>query len=264
MNADFWIMRPLSAVFWLGFALHLIGLAVVASLLRGKSLRTKQIVLVTACALTVIGFVAYKVALSMDADYRVLNESMGGFNWWNELPFHLCNVNMFLIPAAVITRKRGLLGFGFFVGALGAAMALFLPGSGFTGFPIYLPRMLGYYGTHYMIVTEALALMAFGFYRPRFRDLPLTILTLFCCALIMFGLNMLLRSTGLSPKANYFYTVETEGNAILELFYSWIPVPFLYTLPSIGILAVYVLVMTAGFEGVERIVAKWRGGKQAG
>lgn len=262
MNPDLWIMRPLNWVFWACFALHLTGLAVAASLLRGKSLKTKQIVLVAACAVTVIGFIAYKVALSHDADYQVLNEAMGGFNWWNELPFHLCNVNMFLIPAAVLTRKRGLLGFGFFVGALGAAMALFLPGAGFTDAPFYVPRMLGYYGTHFMIVTEALALMAFGFYRPRFRDLPLTILTLFGCALIMFGLNMLLRATGLSPKANYFFTVETEGNAILELFYRWIPVPFLYTLPSILILAVYVLVVTAGFEGVERARAKWRAGRR--
>ena len=63
---------------------------------------------------------------------------------------------------------------------------------------------------------------------------------------------MLLRWSGLHPKANYFFAVETEGNFLLEIFHSWIPVPFLYLLPAIGILAPYMLLVTLPFALSDR------------
>ena len=66
-------------------------------------------------------------------------------------------------------------------------------------------------------------------------------------ALIVFGINMLMRVTGIHPKANYFFSVETEGNFLLEIFHKWIPVPFLYLLPSYLILVPYMLIITLGF-----------------
>ena len=181
---------------------------------------------------------------------------MGGFNWWGELPLHLCNINLILIPIAVLTGKRPLLSFCFFIGPLGALMALVMPGNGFEGYSIFLPRMLGYYGTHYVILVSALAIGVFGLYRPRFSDVPLAALTLLLLALVIFGINMLLRTTGLHPKANYFYSVETEGNALLDFFYRLIPAPFLYLLPSILILMAYSGVVTLLFNLVLRLRGK--------
>jgi len=112
--------------------------------------------------------------------------------------------------------------------------------------------MLGYYGTHFMVVIEGLALVTFGMFRPKFRDLPRAILAALLIAFSIFCFNMLLRWTGLHPKANYFFSVETEGNPLLEIFYGWIPVPFLYLMPSIVILGVYMLAITLPFELTER------------
>ena len=112
--------------------------------------------------------------------------------------------------------------------------------------------MLGYYATHFMVVIEGLALVTFGMFRPKFRDLPRAILAAFLIAFAIFCFNMLLRWTGLHPKANYFFSVETEGNPLLEIFYGWIPVPFLYLMPSIVILGVYMLAITLPFELTER------------
>ena len=98
-----------------------------------------------------------------------------------------------------------------------------------------------------------LAVGAFGLYRPCMRDLPLTAVTVFVVALAVFGINLLLRRTGLHPKANYFFAVETEGNPLLELFYRWIPLPFLYLLPSIVILTIYAGIVTLGFSAAERL-----------
>ncbi len=247
-----WILRPFNSLFCGVFAAFILLLVLASLAVRRKSERTKKIVIVIACLLTLIGFFVYKYFLSIDADFDRLTQSMGGFNWWGELPLHLCNINMLLIPVAVLTGKRPLLSFCFFVGPLGALMAVVMPGTGFDGYSLLLPRMLGYFGTHFMIIIEALAIVAFGLYRPRFRDLPGTCLTLFCVALATFGINMLLRWTGLHPKANYFFSVETEGNFILDIFYRWIPVPFLYLLPSIVILLIYMALITLCFTLPEK------------
>ena len=251
-NTGFWIMRPFSPVFCITFVVFLVILAVAGLLLRGKSDRAKRAVLVVACLVTLAGFFVYKYFLSIDAEFDRLTAATGGFNWWGELPLQLCNINMILIPVAVLLDRRELMSFAFFVGPLGALMALLMPGTGFDGFSLLLPRMLGYYGTHFMIIIEALALAVFGLYRPRFRDIPKTLAAMFVIALAVFGVNMFLRWTGLHPHANYFFSVETEGNFLLEMFHRWIPLPFLYLLPGIVVLGAYMALITAGFALANR------------
>ena len=253
--SDFWILRPFSPVFLAMFAFFLLILIVGSLLLRRRSEQTRANALIIACVVTLLGFIAYKYFLSIDAEFNVATAEMGGFNWWGELPLQLCNINMILIPIAVWKRWRPLMSFSFFIGPLGALMALIMPGLGFDGYSILLPRMLGYFGTHFMILIEGLALVTLGLFRPTLRDLPRTVLTLFVIALLVFGFNMLLRATGLHPKANYFFSVETEGNPLLELFYRLIPCPFLYLLPSIVIVFAYAGLITLVFAAVDRLKA---------
>ena len=245
---DGWIMRPFNGLFLAVFGAFLLLLIVSGLLLRGKSERKKSGVLIVFCAVTLIGFVLYKYGLSRDGSYSAYTAEMGGFNWWGELPLQLCNINMLLIPVAVWKKNRPIMSFCFFVGPLGALMALIMPANGFDGYSLLLPRMLGYYGTHFMVLIEGLALAVFGFYRPRLRDLPWTVLAVLVIAFAAFLFNLILRWSGLHPKANYFYSVETEVNFLLEIFHRWIPVPFLYLLPSILILLPYMLLVTAPFE----------------
>ena len=252
----FWIMSPFNHLFIIVSIFFILLLVLATRLMKNRTDRTKRTVIVSACILTLIGFIVYKIFLSLDSDFNVITSKMGGFNWWGELPLQLCNINMIMIPIAVLTRKRPLLSFCFFVGPLGALMALIMPGNGFDGYSLLLPRMLGYYGTHFFIIIEALAIVTFGLYRPKFRDLPLTALALLVIALIVFGFNMLLRFTGLHPKANYFFSVETEGNFLLEMFYKILPYPFLYLLPSIVILGVYMALVTSGFSLADKIKNK--------
>ncbi len=253
---DFWILRPFNPLFFVLMALFVLILTVSSLVLRKKSEKTRVIALACACAVTFVGFFVYKYFLSIDPEYNVITAGRGGFNWWNELPLHLCNINMMLIPIAAIKRWRPLMSFCFFVAPLGALMALIMPGNGFDHYAIFLPRMLGYYGTHFMIFIEGLALVTFGLYKPKLRDLPGTTLALLGIALVIFGINMLLRVTGLYPKANYFYNVETEGNPLLEIFHSWLPYPFLYMLPCAAILLGYAGLIMLGFQLADRIKRK--------
>ena len=60
MQSDFWIMRPFNRLFFSSFAAFLLLLLVASILLHRKSERTKDIVLITACVITLIGFIFYK------------------------------------------------------------------------------------------------------------------------------------------------------------------------------------------------------------
>ena len=261
--SSFLIMYPFGTLFNILFFASLLILAAASILLKNKSDHTKALVISVVCWITLICFFAYKYALSVDAEFDVLTSDMGGFNWWGELPLQLCNINLLLVPVAALTKKRSLLSFCFFIGPLGALMALVMPGTGFDGFSILLPRMIGYYGTHYVVLIASLALGTFGLYRPRLRDVPLMVATLFIVALAVFGINMLLRTSGLHPKANYFFSVETEGNPLLELFHSWIPIPFLYMLPATVIVAVYAALVTFVFNAADTLKAKINGENKA-
>ena len=252
-QSSFWIIHPFNAIYLIVFAFFIALLVAASLLVRGKQEKTKQIVLSAACLVTVAGFFVYKYFLSIDAEFAVANAAMGGFNWWNELPLHLCNINMLLIPIAVWRKNRALMSFSFFVAPLGAMMALAMPSAGFDGYSILLPRMIGFYGTHFMIFIEGIALATFGFYRPEFKDLPRMELTILLITFCVFVINVLFRISGLSPKANYFFAMETEGNPLLEIFHGWIPLPFLYLLPSLVILGVYFSVVTLGFRIADKI-----------
>ena len=257
---SFWIMKTFNPLFFTTFALF-IGLLVAASLLvKNRSEKTKKIVLITACVVTFIGFFVYKYFLSIDTEYdKLVVETRGGFTWWAELPLQLCNINMILIPIAVAFDLKPVKSFSFFMAPLGALMALLSPAVGFDGYSIFLPRMLGFYGTHFMIIIEGLALATFGFYRPKFKDFPKTILTIVILLLVITGINLLLIKTGLYDRANYFFTMEHEGISILKLFWSWIPVPVLYLLPSAVILLAYMSLVTAPFaiaDGIKKKKAK--------
>ncbi len=256
-NESFWIMKTFNPLFFVTFAAFIVLLVAASLLVKNRSEKTKKIVLITACIVTFIGFFVYKYFLSIDAEYdKLVVETRGGFTWWAELPLQLCNINMILIPIAVAFDLRPVKSFSFFMAPLGALMALLSPAVGFNGYSIFLPRMLGFYGTHFMIIIEGLALATFGFYRPKFKDFPKTILTIVILLLVITGINLLLIKTGLYDRANYFFTMEHEGISILKLFWSWIPVPVLYLLPGAVILLAYMSLVTAPFAIVDAIKKK--------
>ncbi len=242
------IMNPFNGVFFACAAFFICLLVLSTIWARKQSEATKTRVFVIVCLISFASFFVYKYFLSIDVEYdQVAYAEMGGFNWWGELPLHACNINMLLIPLAVLLNITPLKGFGFFVGTLGAGFAIAIPAVGFSGYSILLPRMIGFYFTHFMIVIEAIALVTWGFYKPKFRDIPYILLMVVGIALIIFVIVTVIRKTGLNPHANYFYLMETEGNALLDIFYKWIPMPFFYLLPALGILLVYMLIVTTPF-----------------
>ena len=250
MNASansFWNIAPFNAMFFISFLFFVAILVAASILLRKKSEKTRRVVIAVAMIVAFVSFWIYKIALSLDTDYAKICEAAGTgtgkFNWFSELPFQLCNINLIMVPIAVLTKKRPLLSFCFFTAPLGAMLALLMPAIGFEGYSILLPRMLGYYFTHYMVIIGGLSVVTFGIYRPRLRDIPGSLLAIIGVSFFSFCISMLFRVTKLDLHANYFYSVETEGNAILDIFHKIVPVPYLYLLCSVVIIVPYMLIM---------------------
>lgn len=239
-NKDRFILKPFNALYWVLLAATFATLFILTALLKNLDLETKKIAFCILCCLTFTGFFAYKYFLSKDMDYRVIRKEYGGFNWWNELPLQLCNINMILMPIAVLMNEKGLLSFCFYIAPLGALMAVSMPVAGFDKYSIFLPRMLGFYGTHYAIIVESLLLLTLGFYRPQFADLTTTIIMAAIISFVVHLINLFIRKTGRFEHANYFYTMEREGNPVLEFFYKLIPFDYFYLAPCALILFVYV------------------------
>ena len=113
------IIRPFNAAHLLLLALAAGAVVLLWVLLRGQPERCRSAVLIALCAANIIGFFVYKGFLSRDMQFLQVS-GLDRFNWFSELPMQLCNINMFLIPIGILTKRRSLLGFAFFVAPLAA------------------------------------------------------------------------------------------------------------------------------------------------
>ena len=209
--------------------------------LRDKPETTRKRVLVIICALNIVFYFVYKGFLSVDAEFLEIS-GLESFNWFNELPLQLCNINLFLIPLGVMTKKRGVLGFSFFIAPLAAMLALLFPEIAFTGYSLSQPRILGYYVTHLLIVICGLSLFTLGFYRPDFKDFPGIVAAFIVLSLGAHLVNIVLRHS-VCPQANYFFTFGADIS-ILNLLWSFIPKAYVYLLPGLLILLAYMTAIT--------------------
>lgn len=240
------IYKPFNAVFFGCLAIFMIFLIVTSIKFRKKTLKFRRKFLAGIMIATLVVFVLYKLFLSKDTEFVAICQANGisTFNWWRELCFQMCNINMILIPIGALTMKKPLLNFSFFTGTLGAFMALVMPAVGFYDCSILLPRMLGYYITHFMVFTGALAIVTYGIHTPKMKELPKTALLVVGVTFCVFLINVLFRTIAPGCGANYFYTMDPEGNAILEALYNLIPIPFVYELPLILVLVVFMVLVT--------------------
>ena len=107
-------IQPFNGAYFL--LLLLIGLltAAITHSFSGRPEADRERVIYTISACNILFFVLYKGLLSQDGDFLEASH-MEKFNWLNELPIQLCNINLFLIPIGLKRRDRALMGFSFFV-----------------------------------------------------------------------------------------------------------------------------------------------------
>ncbi|MCQ2427343.1 MAG: YwaF family protein [Clostridia bacterium] len=220
------------------------------AIFHNRSEKTARIAVTLLYAAVFAFFWVYKYWISIDEAYSVITaeNGEGAFSWWRELPLQLCNINLILIPIAVITKNKPLSAFAFFMAPFGAILAMLMPSAGFAGFSLFVPRVFGFYVTHMFVLIGSPMLALFGFYKPKFRDIPITLVSAFAITIVIFGINMLLRVTHTFDEANYFYCVEALNGTPLTWLWKLIPVPLLYMLPLFPVLAGYMALVCLPFE----------------
>ena len=243
------IIRPFNAVFFAVMAL-VAALALGLKHFAQTHSRSRSRALLTAiCACNIVFFFIYKGFLSVDPEFLAVS-GQEKFNWFSELPLQLCNINMFLIPIGMLTNRKSVMGFSFYVAPLGAMMAMLFPESAFTGYSLLLPRILGFYGTHALLVACGLSLAGMDFYQPSMKEAPRVLGVYVTLTLAAHALNMILRAT-VCPEANYFYTYGADIS-VLNLFWRMIPHPLLYELPAPLLLLGYMALVQMLRSGLSR------------
>lgn len=252
------IMKPFNHMFFIGLLFTAVFTVFLIRKYRDRDIADRRKLIVILYTFVFILFMLYKFMLSMDAEYSALRTSVGadGFNWFGELPLNLCNVNIVLMVIGILLDSRAIMGVCFFAGSLGALLPLMMPLAEFTGYSILLPRMWGYYLTHYFVLMETPLLAGLGIYKPKFSDVfPVTI-SLMIMTFIATLINLLFRQTGLAPNANYFYSIDPEGNVVLEALRNLIPIPGVYLLPGLLVFIPYILIITWCFNRKDKKAVK--------
>ena len=242
-------IRPFNPVFFGLLALIVLALVGIRRFGRTHTFRQRQWLLIGLSAANLVLFFIYKSLLSMDREFLVLS-GQAHFNWFSELPLQLCNINMFLIPIGVLTHRKSVMGFSFYMAPLGAMLAMLFPESAFTGYSLLLPRILGFYGTHALLVACGLSLAGMDFYQPSMKEAPRVLGVYVTLTLAAHALNMILRAT-VCPEANYFYTYGADIS-VLNLFWRMIPHPLLYELPAPLLLLAYMSLVQLLRSGLSR------------
>ncbi len=248
------IVKPFNAVFCVLILITFLSAWLIAKSTKNMPEKKKLILMLILCAVNFIIFVVYKLELSHDTDYYALSGIEK--NWLNELPLHLCNINMFLIPIGLLLKDKSLLGFSFYIAPLGAFMALVCPEREFIGYSLFMPRILGFHLTHMLLIVCGISIYTLGFYKPKVKDCPGIIGSFLLVSFGVHILNTLLRLT-VCKDANYFFTYGGNVNA-LDFFWKLIPVPYLYGIPAILILMAYMAIISLLFLAVDKRKEKRR------
>ena len=218
---------------------------------RGRPpVRENRIFLAGLAAVTIGYLACYKILLVLSPTYEFL--------LWNELPLYPCNlVAILALPAALLRGRIGhiLKAFCFYGGIVFTPVAMAMPVNGFTDVPLLSVNAIGFYGFHGLVLILAVSFGTLRVYRPAFRDIPRVLLTLVLLALPVHGVCMLLRAT-VYPEANYFYTYGLAGNPVLEGLKALIPIPLVYELPLLLVMAALCAVITLLFQGGRAAAAR--------
>ncbi len=152
------------------------------------------------------------------------------YNFFNELPFYLCNISTIVAVLAAASRNQLLMAYCTSIGFLGAVLAYLMPDGPNVNQKFFSWQALGFYGYHSMLIASSLSFFVLGLYVPVYGDaLRVTVLTVLIIMAVHL-VNLLMIRTGLNPASNFIFTVRPD-NAVLAWFYKLIPVQLWYLVP---------------------------------
>jgi len=244
------IYEAFNITFWIIAAFFGFITTILIKALRKKSEEQRKKFLIVYCLIWLVIFFVYKNCLLHDTAYLEM-VGLQGRTIWGELPLYPCNVIMLLLPIALLTENKGVMIFCFYTSMICAPIALLIPSFGFRGFSIFIPRVMGFVFSHWMIFAVWALLYFLDIYTPHYRDIPKYLVTAVCTAFGMFLVNLTFKATGLCADSNYFFSMYPES-VELQFMYDLIPIKFVYTLPAFVVLAMIAYMITPLFVYIEK------------
>ncbi len=217
--------------------------SILEKLLKNKTDKQKEKILLAIAFVNILLFVAYKIAMAVM--YKP-------FIVWEHLPLQLCNINLILIPIALKTRNKLLCNYLYYMSIWGAYAAVAVFDTYFLGRSSVSFIVVAYFVYHGIIAVTPILMAKEGLFSPEKQMISKSIFLLLGFGLAMLCVNLFFRSTGICPNANYFYTMGMEGNPILGKLMEIIPIPFLYSLPLMPVIYLFDLAIYMPFKKEKR------------
>ena len=241
-------MNQYNLVHILSFTILPIGLYfALYFILKNKSEKSQKHLLIGICCFDILLYAIYKIYQAFIYD---------GYNFvliYN-LPLHFCNINLVLLPLAIITENKTLMAYQVYFGTLLAFFALTAIDPSFRGKPFFEFSCLVYYYYHSMLTIIPFILIKIKLFKPSLKNLWHPIVLMIVLTALVHILNIVLRSTGIGPNANYFYTFGLVGDPFTEIFKSIIPYNFFYLIPILLIIFIpYILLILLLYRIFTRI-----------
>ena len=203
--------------------------------LRNRTEKTKRVVLLCLAIFNALIYIAYKIVMAFTFDVFIILK---------ELPLHLCNLNLILIPLAILTNNKLLMSYLYYVGLLAAFAGIMFFDSVFLGKNVFSFVVLVYFIYHAILLVFPLLLVSLKLFTPSLSYVWKALVVLVSLALIMHLVNLLFIHTGWCVEANYFYTMGMPDNPVLGMLMKLIPIPFLYYLPVAPVLYSFDVLIT--------------------
>lgn len=261
MNQAF-VIEPFNAVYIVFVGTVMALMAVLTGIIRKKDTETRRKIMVIFTSAVAVLLLFYKFSYRLDTEF--INDYphyWGEYTVFNELPFNPCNIVLLLFPAALWKKNDYLLSYCVYMGIISTLLAICMPQQGYAGYSIFQWHTFGFFLLHSLGVFIPVSVVVLGLYRPKYRDIFKAVTVLLICTAFSFLLSLALRESGLCAFANYSFTMDPEGNPVLELCYRLIPVKGLYLVCTLLIFCPACTLLITAYRGIERLSER-RGGKR--
>lgn len=231
-------------VWWAVIAFALVLTVLIYCLLHKKNMEQKRkALLYIGCSIMLLFYIQRFFMLRCDEYIAAYG---GGWKriLTDLLPLNLCYLSVLLMLLGAYLKNEYLLGFCFYISFLGALLALAAPVEVFTDISLLFPEVALFYLMHTLLAAVYFNIGLLGLVKIKIKTGMISLLMLIAIAFFVHLINLLGRIVGID-NMNYFFTLDTEGSAILQKLWERHPVPYLYLLlPAEGICIVWILLVT--------------------
>ncbi len=196
-----------------------------------KALKFVQALCILLCALYF-----YRFYMFSRYDYK--------YDFLDNLPFHLCIINQFIIPFAIFKKNKLLLNVTYTIGMPAAAIAMITPSSLYKEYHAFSWFLLFFFFVHALILLIPILAIRIDIFRPDPALYKKVVIAFLSFTAIIFTVNKIVGT-------NYMFINYPEMGTPMEFFANFMGNPG-YLLPLFGILFGIIALMYLPWQVAEK------------